>query len=63
LVTSVGELNQYNVQLVHVAGFPGWVTIVISDGSENSSAEFFSLMRKIRAEVTQETVQVSPSRL
>jgi hypothetical protein len=47
----ISAMNEYNVQLVHHAGYPGGTTITVSDGGEASSTEFFNLMRQVAADV------------
>ncbi|MEO5958152.1 MAG: hypothetical protein ABIR80_03475 [Opitutaceae bacterium] len=50
----VSDLNRFNVQLVHVAGYPGGTTVTVSDGGESESREFFDLMKEIKIRITKE---------
>jgi hypothetical protein len=47
----ISAMNEFTVQLVHRAGYPGGTTITVSDGGEASSKEFFSLMHQIEMDV------------
>jgi hypothetical protein len=62
----VSDLNRFDVQLVHQAGYPGRTVITVSDGGESQSAELFKILRGIAAEIGKEPNQslqpTAPSR-